>query len=118
MAAIALGPAWLLWPFVNRPVRRLGELSFGLYLMHVPIGLYAAAALGLPSDGGLGTVALWVAVVFPASLVYPYASLRLVERPARRWGRGFEQREAAPTRPAAASARAPLTERRGAEARG
>ena len=86
--------------------------------MHVPIGLYAAAALGLPRDGGVGTVALWVAVVFPASLVYAYASLRLVERPARRWGRGLEQREAAATRPPAASAGAALSERRGAEARG
>lgn len=118
MAAIALGPAWLLWPFVNRPVRRLGDLSFGLYLMHVSIGLYAAAALGLPRDGGLGTVGLWCVAVFPASLVYAYASLRLVERPARRWGRGFEQREVAATWPAAASAGAALSERRGAEARG
>jgi peptidoglycan/LPS O-acetylase OafA/YrhL len=84
-------------PFANRAVRRLGEVSFGLYLIHIPIGLYAVTALGLPRDGSVGAVALWSFVIVPPALAYAYASLRLVERPGRRWGRSLECRLTATT---------------------
>ena len=92
MATVALGPAWLQRPFANRPARRLGELSYSLYLIHVALGIYAASLLGLPTNGTVGDVALWFAVVVPASLAYAWVAVRLVERPVRRWAAKHDAR--------------------------
>jgi peptidoglycan/LPS O-acetylase OafA/YrhL len=99
MAAIVLGPVWLQRPFANRPVRWLAERSYGLYLIHAVVIYYVASLLlGLPTDGSVGSVVLWSAVVLPVSLAYACLSLRLVERPARRWARRLSQPPASPGR--------------------
>lgn len=95
MASIALGPYWMVRPFVNRVTRRLGEVSYGLYLVHFVVGTYAGLLLGLPTDGTLGTVALWSAVVILPSLAYAFLSARFVEQPVRRWARSYERRRRA-----------------------
>jgi len=104
MAAVVVGPLWLRRPFQSRPARRLGGISYGLYLGHVMIGLYAGLLLGLPTDGSVAAVLLWLAIVVPASLLYGEASARLVERPAARLARRVERRpDRAPSGPAVAS---------------
>jgi peptidoglycan/LPS O-acetylase OafA/YrhL len=88
MAAIAIGPIWVQAPFVNRRVRSLAELSYAIYLIHAVIAIYVGGnLLSLPTDGSLGAVALWFGVVLPASLLYAYLMVRLVERPIRAWAR-------------------------------
>jgi len=68
------------------------------------IGLYAGLLLGLPTDGSVAAVLLWLAIVVPASLLYGEASARLVERPAARLARRVERRpDRAPSGPAVAS---------------
>jgi len=101
MGAIILGPLWLQRPFANPFASRAAELSFGLYLVHVIVIVYAARYLGLGTDGGVGTLALWLVVVFPVSFLYALASSRLVERPARDWVRRRERRGRPPGRAAA-----------------
>jgi peptidoglycan/LPS O-acetylase OafA/YrhL len=101
MAAIALGPLWMQAPFVNRPTRSLAELSYGIYLIHLVAAAYIGGSLlSLPTDGSIGAVALWFGVVLPASLLYAFLMVRLVERPVRAWAR----RATRPTRRVGAQA--------------
>ena len=48
IGVVILGPVWMQRPFVNRVTNRLAELSYGVYLIHLPLIIYANAALDLP----------------------------------------------------------------------
>lgn len=86
MGSIALAPAWLQRPFDSAPARRLAELSYGIYLIHLVICWYVCLVwLDLPRDGSLGAALAWFAVVIPSSIAYAYLSRRFVELPAKRW---------------------------------
>jgi len=87
MAVIALGPAWMRLPFVNRPTAKLAELSYGVYLIHIVLVVYAAAVLHLPENGTLPNLLLWCAVIIPPSLLYAAVTRRWVELPVQRWVR-------------------------------
>ena len=74
---------WVRPVLASPPARYLGEISYGLFLVHVVVLAGGYAALGLPQfTGDLGTVAVvtWLVSVGVAAALY-----RLVERPARRW---------------------------------
>jgi peptidoglycan/LPS O-acetylase OafA/YrhL len=104
MAAIVIGPAWAKAPFVNRPIRRMAELSYPVYLIHLIVVIYVGIhVLHLPRDGGLTTVALWFAVVIPLSLLYAMVIERWIERPARAWARRASTRAPSGAATAAAS---------------
>lgn len=113
LAAIALAPVWLRRPFDNAPARKLAELSYGIYLIHLVVCAYVCVALlGLPTDGSLEAVTLWFAVAVSISVVYAWLSLRYVESPARLWARRYAKQrpEAQAARPAPrASAGRPRT---------
>lgn len=66
----------------SRPLQWLGQVSYSLYLVHVPVALALAHALGgaLP-DAAIAV--LTVALAFPASAVF----YRVVERPSLRLSR-------------------------------
>jgi peptidoglycan/LPS O-acetylase OafA/YrhL len=86
MASIVLAPVWLQRPFDNAPVRRLAELSYGVYLIHLVIAWYVGLVwLDLPRDGSVRAALLWFGVVIPTSIAYAYLSRRFVELPAKRW---------------------------------
>lgn len=80
-----------------RPVVRVGELSYGIYLWHVPLLLFLRAQGLLP----LFTTGA-VAVVLPLALLVAAGSWRFIERPAqdlsrRIAARGSERRAAVAT---------------------
>ena len=86
MASIALAPLWLQRPFDNPPARRLAELSYGLYLIHLVVAWYVGLVwLELPRDGSARAALLWFGIVLSISIAYAFLSRRLVEQPARRW---------------------------------
>jgi peptidoglycan/LPS O-acetylase OafA/YrhL len=88
LAAIALAPFWLRAPFDNAPVRKVAELSYGIYLIHLVVCAYVCSALlGLPTDGSLKAVTSWFGVAVAVSVAYAYVSLRYVEAPFRRRAR-------------------------------
>ena len=75
-------------PFEGRSQTFFSERSLGFYLIHYPVGIFVGAMLlGLPQGGTLPDVLLWLGVVLAVSLAYAEVSLRLVERPARRWAK-------------------------------
>jgi peptidoglycan/LPS O-acetylase OafA/YrhL len=86
MASIVLAPVWLQRPFDNAPARRLAELSYGIYLIHLVICWFVCIVwLDLPRDGSLRAALLWFGVVIPTSIAYAWASRRFLELPAKRW---------------------------------
>ncbi|MGA7397539.1 MAG: acyltransferase [Solirubrobacterales bacterium] len=89
MVATALGPNIWRMPFENRPIRKLGDISYGIYLAHVVFMVYLGTLLDLPVDGSLTTLLLWILVVVPPSVLYGYLSARFLEQPIRRWARQF-----------------------------
>jgi peptidoglycan/LPS O-acetylase OafA/YrhL len=85
-ALVAVATA-LLIAFVqlrNRPLLFLGDISYSLYLIHVPVGgrvINAGSRLGLGPAGWV----LWTLGAFAVAVLAAYGFHRLVERPAREW---------------------------------
>ena len=80
-----LGPVWMLRPLVNRTTKWLAELSYGVYLIHWVIVIYLHEYSGLPTNGTVADLALWMAVVLPPSLLFAALSRRWFELPIQRW---------------------------------
>jgi peptidoglycan/LPS O-acetylase OafA/YrhL len=86
MASIVLAPLWLQRPFNNAPARRLAELSYGLYLIHLVVAWYVGLVwLDLPRDGSVRAALLWFGIVLSVSIAYAFLSRRFVEQPGRTW---------------------------------
>jgi peptidoglycan/LPS O-acetylase OafA/YrhL len=87
VAFVAAGCAIIIanWDFVPaRPLLFLGRISYGLYLLHVPIGVRILnfslrSALSLPEKVAI------IAVAFTASVLAAWGLHRWVESPAQRW---------------------------------
>ena len=93
--ALSVSPGALQLPFSNRPIRWLGDVSYGIYLVHFAILWFALREFSLSQDGSVGAAAAWLGVVIPASIVYGYLSALLVERPLRRWAQRYGRRRQA-----------------------
>lgn len=92
MVATALGHARWQRPFANRFARELGDVSYGIYLVHVVVCLYVLGVVSattghgalLRGDGRAKTLVVLAAIVVPVSVLYGYLSARWVEQPIRR----------------------------------
>jgi peptidoglycan/LPS O-acetylase OafA/YrhL len=89
MLALCLAPRRLQFPFAHPLVRKLGDISYGIFLIQAPILWILVLHTHLPVDGSAWALAVWLAAVLPASVLYGYLSARLVEQPIRRWARRF-----------------------------
>ena len=84
MLVVLIGPTLMRKPFVNAPVRRLGELGYGIFLVHYLIAVYLGVmVLHLPQDGSAQAAASYFVVVLAVSALFSFCSLRFIERPAR-----------------------------------
>jgi peptidoglycan/LPS O-acetylase OafA/YrhL len=82
LGAILVGPLWLQRPFNAKPARKLAELTYGLYLIHLPVAIVVGAVLPqLPTDGSPVAVAAWLGIVLSLSLMYAKFTRRFFERP-------------------------------------
>lgn len=89
MVSLALSPLRWQGPFAAAPVRRLGDISYGIYLSHMVLALTLASEFSLPQNGNLGSLLVWTLAVVPASILYGYLSARFLEQPIRRWARKY-----------------------------
>lgn len=89
MVSTAFGPGWTQWAFANRAVRKLGDISYGVYLIRWPILLYVVYVLDLPSGSALKSFLVASPIVLPLSLLYGDLSACLLEQPIRRWARQY-----------------------------
>jgi peptidoglycan/LPS O-acetylase OafA/YrhL len=93
MLLVLVGPDWLRIPFVNRPIRRLGELSYGIFLIQAAIIVYLISLFpGWVANAGFVKTALFYLTVLTGSILYAMVSRRFVELPAARWAARWERR--------------------------
>lgn len=95
MVSLSLSPARWQQPFALPAVRRLGDISYGVYLIHMVLAFTLASELSMPNDGSLGAFLIWTVAVVPASVLYGYLSARFLEQPVRRWARKYGRRDEA-----------------------
>lgn len=96
MLALALSPLRWQWPFAHPLARRLGDISYGVYLIHGVVLWVLIVEFALPQTGTVGAFLLWAALAFPISLAYGYVSARFLEQPIRRWAHRFGRRAQPP----------------------
>lgn len=89
-------PPRVSWPLTNPVSRWLGDISYSVYLYHLPVVVLAINRLGVQSDGRLSSCLKLGAITLPASLLLGWLSLRFVERPARLWARRYTKRLGTP----------------------
>ncbi len=92
LVCFALMPDLLQRPCTAEPIRWLGDVSYGIFLIHFAVLWLLREESSLPTDGGVGPTLAWCAIVFPASIGYAYLSARFLERPVRRWAHRFGRR--------------------------
>lgn len=64
----------------SRVVQRIGKISYGLYLWHLPVQLYIARALGADTPQVVRIAVAWAIAYVLAELSY-----RIIEMPAQEW---------------------------------
>jgi peptidoglycan/LPS O-acetylase OafA/YrhL len=89
MVSTALGSEKLQRPFAHPFARWLGDISYGIYLIHIVVIYYAVELLSLSFSGSLGDFLELSAIVLPISILYGYLSARFLEQPIRRWAQRF-----------------------------
>jgi len=93
MVALCLGPALPRRLFEAPAVRKLGDISYGIYLSHYPIVVLVFAAIDLDRLSDLSRFLVLTAIVVPTAILYGYLSARFLEQPIRRWARQYGRRE-------------------------
>lgn len=92
LLATALGPAWSQLPFSNPVSRKLGQVSYGIYLWHLPLIGFALTTLGFAPDATTGAFWRLLGFVLAGSVVLGLLSFKLVEKPAIDWARCHKNR--------------------------
>ena len=90
--ALSVAPRAFQRPFANRPIRWLGDVSYGIYLIHNAVLWLVLHEFSLAQDGSLSAALVWISAVIPVSIAYGYLSARFVERPIRAWAHRFGRR--------------------------
>lgn len=86
LLATALAPRWAQRGALFAPVRRLGEVSYGLYLSHLVLLDVGVSILHLHT-GTNADYARWILLCLGGGLVVGHLSYYLMERPILRWAR-------------------------------
>ncbi len=84
--ATVLAPPWAQWPAANRLARWVGEVSYGVYLWHLPLLSLALTTLHFPVFTNEAFFRL-LAFTLAGSLLLGWLSFTFVERPFIRWAR-------------------------------
>ncbi len=104
MITTALGQMRWQRPFAHPFARWLGDISYGMFLIHLVIINYAIRLFVHPTalegpfvqgDGSFGTFVGLSAIVLPLTVLYGYVSGRYLEQPIRRWAQRFGRRRQA-----------------------
>ncbi|MFF4352861.1 acyltransferase family protein [Streptomyces sp. NPDC001530] len=86
LAAVATGrPAFLMWLLATRPIRSLGNFSYSLYLIHLPIVMIVGRKIA-PQYVSPGLPAFWFTVMLglPASVLGARLFAKIFEMPFQR----------------------------------
>jgi peptidoglycan/LPS O-acetylase OafA/YrhL len=92
MLALAFAGPALQRPFAHPLVRRLADVSYGIFLIHVVIIWWLEAKFPHSEDGSFADFARLAVIVFPGALLYGYVTARFFEQPIRRWAHRYGRR--------------------------
>lgn len=110
MLAVSLSPSLLQLPFAVSPVRRLGDISYGIYLIHYPVILFVGTLIAT-SDSALAAALnrpfVLSLIVVAIAVSYGQLSAKYLELPVRRWAHRYGRRAEAPSGRSAAGEPAP-----------
>jgi len=84
---IALAPQRVRSALSVAPLRWVGTVSYGVFLAHYPLLLFARTTLDFSHDGSREAFLALTAFALPAALFVGWLSWVAVERPARDWAR-------------------------------
>ena len=84
ICGMALAPAAARRPLELAPLRWVGTVSYGVFLVHYPVLLLGRTSLNIVHDGSNEAFLLLTAFALPVSLLLGWLSWIAVERPARR----------------------------------
>ena len=84
ITGLALAPARTRHPLELKPLRWIGTVSYGVFLVHYPVLLFGRTTLDIPHDGTTAAFLKLTAFAVPASLLLGWLSWVAIERPARR----------------------------------
>ena len=87
LLSTALAPRWAQLPVTNPVARRLGDISYGIYLSHLLFVELALTSLHFFPAANLMAFVRMVAFVGGGSVLVGWASFVWVERPLTRWAR-------------------------------
>jgi peptidoglycan/LPS O-acetylase OafA/YrhL len=96
-AMLALSLSGWRSPFAAPFARRLGDISYGVFLIQIPVIGALIVFTGLDPNGSVGALALFAAIVVAICIAYGYLSARFVEQPIRRWARRYDRRAKEPS---------------------
>jgi peptidoglycan/LPS O-acetylase OafA/YrhL len=84
ITGLALAPARVRRPLEITPLRWIGIVSYGVFLVHYPVLLFGRTTLDIRHDGTTAALLELTALALPASLLLGWLSWIAIERPARR----------------------------------
>ncbi len=84
ITGLALAPARVRRPLELEPLRWIGTVSYGVFLVHYPVLLLGRTTLDIRHDGTTAAFLELTAFALPASLLLGWLSWIAIERPARR----------------------------------
>jgi peptidoglycan/LPS O-acetylase OafA/YrhL len=94
--AIVVPPAWFAPPSGN-PLERLGQISYSVYLLHVPVGVYIFQRFARPwAEGSFGRQVLGEFIALIPIIAVAALSYRFIERPLLRPSAARQARSAVP----------------------
>ena len=113
-AMLALSLSGWKSPFALPAARKLGDLSYGVYLIQIPVIWALFRWTNLPHDGTLSAFLVLSLIVVSVCIAYGYLSARFVEQPIRRWAHRYGRRAQEPAASTAGEGRRVATNPRAA----
>ena len=101
LVSTALAPRWASFAFDNWVARRLGEISYGMYLWHLLFLTFALTVLHFPRTTTLASFARLGAFALGGAVLAGIVSHVVIEQPFVRWARRRTQERAGRNAPAA-----------------